>query len=244
MSLEISEEKYKEKYLKYKAKYLKLNKLNKYKQQGGLFNLNSGYAEVFTSMINACLLKDAFKSGTIKNKESIAVLLDKQAYIIFDSDTEAKLIESTSRIIKEQSNIALDKSTQLLSNVALTTGTTAMSIAKTMAATASDALSTASNVASNALSTASNAASNALSTVSKAASDKYAAYQQNKLYVGGEYLDKIINTENNISFNHANQNHIKDIKFKVASALNINADEVESLSIIFKIWQNPELIII
>ena len=94
--MSIDELMYKNKYLKYKAKYLELKTLE---QQGGL--LDSGFAIVFTSTENANKLRDAFAKGSIGSKGSIADLLDKQAYIVFDNKKPAELMESTSRIFKD-----------------------------------------------------------------------------------------------------------------------------------------------
>ena len=94
------EEIYQIKYLKYKQKYIEL----KYNQSGGIFD--SGYALVFTSSTNAEKLNEAFTNKKINNKNDIAIILNKNAYIIFDSSKTAQLLESNSSIIKDKLSAA------------------------------------------------------------------------------------------------------------------------------------------
>jgi hypothetical protein len=83
---------YKQKYLKYKAKYAELKR---YEQLGGLFD--SGFSTVFTSSENADKLRKAISAGEIKNKDDIANLLDRQAYIVFDGKKIAELLKTTNK---------------------------------------------------------------------------------------------------------------------------------------------------
>ena len=134
--MSVDEIMYKKKYLKYKAKYVELKTIE---QQGGL--LDSGYAIVFTSTQNSTKLKEAFGKGSISGKGSIADILDKEAYIIFDGKKYAELMESNSRIMKDN----LYSATAVASSALNTAATGAMSIASTAATGAVSVASTATN---------------------------------------------------------------------------------------------------
>lgn len=240
--MSVNELMYKKKYLKYKAKYTELKSIE---QQGGL--LESGFSVVFTSTENASKLREAFEKGAIGSKGSIADLLDKQAYIIFDGKKPAELMESNKRIMKEQ--IAA-----------------ATAVVKSATNTAMIAASNAASIAASTASSAASSASNAASSATKSIADQYTKYQQSQQkaalekskspqsvenslvspvkeedLVGGSNLPKTIKTLDNKTFDRANEAHKKFLINAVAVALNLDPSNITMVIVKFKMFGKPEL---
>ncbi len=226
----MSEEIYKDKYLKYKAKYLELKK---YEQQGGL--LDSGFGLVFTSKENADKLRKAILGGKINGRGDIADLLDRQAYIVFDGKKPAELLESTTRIMKEKMAAAYKVTTDVAS--------------KTASATI--------NMASKAATATADAALNQYNKYKdqkeKEAAEK-AAYEEFKtrrsnasitgaatLVGGAGDLPLTIPTFENKTFDRASPAHKQHMISQVAKALGIQINDVQMVSIKFKMLGKPEL---
>ena len=230
---------YKQKYLKYKAKY--------HAQKGG--TLESGYGVIFTSKINAIKLRAAMNSGIINNKNDIAKLLDKEAYIVFDGKQSAELLENTSRILNEQvrsvsntmanvaaltsfvaatasqaQNITPNKAAQLVTGIVA--DKVAHTGAKIIAANATEInanISKAQNIVAN--------TSAIISTVNKAG----------KIQLGGADLPKTINTLENKPYDRVNQLQLNYLKNAIATQLGLKQTDIDVVTIKFKLTEKPEL---
>ncbi len=226
----MSEEIYKDKYLKYKAKYLELKK---YEQQGGL--LDSGFGLVFTSKENADKLRKAITGGKINGRGDIADLLDRQAYIVFDGKKPAELLESTTRIMKEKMAAAY----KVTADVASKTASATVSMASKAATATADAALNQYNKYKD---------QKEKEAAEKAAYEEFKARRSNAsitgaatLVGGAGNLPLTIPTFENKTFDRASSAHREHMISQVAKALGLQITNVQMVSIKFKMLGKPEL---